>query len=286
VSTLANKIINANFSLPDGETLEAVLPKLLTSLGSPDAKQRDDALSVFNNWLESHKFPKDWLNGILLEKSFEGMRFELGSVGGDSVFVRSYYALLLLELLHHHLRDPFFIKSEFLKIHRVVIHQLSYEQDYRAVVEAKGWAYAVPHIADNFWKLVQTDALEPRHHEEILQAIGAKLHNTGKHIFEFLEDERLAYVTLATLKQGLITPGFFEGWVTQLVTLRNAGNTYLAIVELPAEQHAAYCNVRAFLRSLYFQLSFRDKPPQDAERFSAAIENGIRRLDPGFQTTF
>ena len=281
---LTQIIINADFKLPNSRSLESTLPDLLTDLGSPDPQKRDDALSVFNTWIGNGTFSDDWLKGELLEQSLAGMRYELGSVGDDSVFVRSYFALLLLELLHHTLENALFNSAELEMIHGAVTEALLGEQDYRATVPDKGWAYSIPHICDNFWKLVQAEGLEPRHHKTTLEVIGTKLCNTDGHIFRFLEDERLAYVTAATLKRH-ITADFFRDWVTRLTTLQDVETTYLAIVELPTGQHAAYCNVRNFLRSLHFQLYFRDNF-QNTDLFRAVVEEGIKRLDPGFYTTF
>ena len=78
---------------------------------------------------------------------------------------------------------------------------------------------------------------------------------------------------------------FFESWVEALTILPGVETTYRAIVELPDAQHAAYCNVRGFLRSLYFQLSFRTNLPENTE-FGVKIENGLKALDPGFYTGF
>ena len=283
--TLTQTIVNNGFKFPDDIGLEFLLPDLLTDLGSPDPQKRSDALAIFNAWIENGTFSDDWLKGELLEQSLAGMRHKLGSSGDDSVFVRSYFALLLLELLHHNLSASIFNRAELETIHAAVTETFLGEQDYRTVIPGKGWAYAVPHVCDNFWKLVQAEGLEPHHHKATLETIGAKLRNTGTHVFKFLEDERLAYVTVATLRQGRIAADFFEDWVMRLTTLQDVEMTYLAIVELPAEQHAAYCNVRTFLRSLYFQLSFRDRF-QNVDLFSTVVETGIKRLDPGFYTTF
>lgn len=65
-----------------------------------------------------------------------------------------------------------------------------------------------------------------------------------------------------------------------------SGSDYAAIVELPGEQHAAYNNVRTFLRSLSFQLRFRKNPLLQAEAFDKMLEEGVRSLDPGFYTDF
>lgn len=220
----------------------------------------------------------------MLDESLNGMRYKLGNSGDDSVFVRSYTVLLLLELLHYNLENTIFDASHLELIYGAVTDTFLGEQDYRAVVAGKGWAYAIPHVGDNFWKLSQTEALEPSHRSEILTTIGGKLRSTGTYVFRHLEDERLAYVVLAVLEQGTVTPDFFEHWITELVTF--SGSDYSAVVELPGEQHAAYNNVRTFLRSLSFQLRFRKNPLPQAETFDKMIEAGVRRLDPGFYTDF
>ena len=213
------------------------------------------------------------------------MRYKLGSSGDDSVFVRSYSALLLLELLHSNLGKAVFDGDRLEPIYTAVTDVFLGEQDYRAVVPGKGWTYAVPHIGNNLWKLSQTVGSK-HHHEKILGTIAAKLCTTGTHIFRFFEDERLANVVVDILKRETITTGFFESWMEALRTPSGVETTYRAIVELPDDQHAAYCNVRGFLRSLYFQLSFGATPPKNVKLFKTKIENGLKALDPGFYTSF
>lgn len=286
MSTLIQTIVQSEFRFPEGETLGSVLPHLLDNLGSANPQARTDSLSIFSNWISNNVFPDDWLSGILLEKSLEGMHHKLGSAEDDSVFVRSYFALLLLNLLHHNLEHTIFKRVSLQQIHMAVTETFLGERDYRAVVPGNGWAYSVPHVCDNYWKLIQTEGLEAKLHEATLKAIGTRLQTTGTHIFEFLEDERLAYVALATLKQGLITTNFFETWLTQLTKLPNSDNSYLAIVELPKAQHVTYCNTRQFLRSFYLQLNFRQNPPATSDTFCSILEKGLKRLDPGFYSSF
>ena len=283
MSSFAEQIIGLNFQLPAGYMLESALPHLFNNLGSSDASARSDALSVFDHWISNSYFSTDH-NNVLIEKTLEGMRYKLGNSGDDSVFVRSYFALLLLELLHNNLKKAIFDGTKLELIYTAVTDAFLREQDYRTVIADKGWAYAVPHIGDNFLKLSQTKGLE-HYHERTLETIGTKLRSTGTHIFRFFEDERLAYVVADVLKQGIVTVEFFESWTEGLTTLPGVKATYRTIVELPDDQHAAYCNVRGFLRSLYLQLSFRDNPLKNAE-FSIKIEDGLKALDPGFYVDF
>lgn len=279
---LARQIIESGFKLP-ATSFHEVVPSLLHDLGSPDSALRADALTVFSYWVDNDHFSQKELDS-LLDKSLNRMRYKLGRSGDDSVFVRSYAALLLLELLHRNLEKAILDSSRLELIYNTVTDVFLREQDYRAVVSGKGWAYATAHIGDNFLQLSRTKALEPTHQNEILTTIGVKLRSTGTYVFRHLEDERLAYVVLAVLEQDTVTPDFFEQWIAELVTF--SGNDYAAIVELPGEQHAAYNNVRTFLRSLSFQLRFRKNPLLQAEAFDKMLEEGVRRLDPGFYTDF
>ncbi len=280
--SVTQQIVKSNYQFPAGYTFESALPYLLSDLGSPDVSARSDALSAFERWISKSYLSITQLN-ILIEKSLEGMRHQLGNSGDDSVFVRSYSALLLLELFHSNLERAIFDGAKLELIYTTVTDAFLGERDYRATVPGKGWAYAIPHIGDNFWKLSQTKGLE-HHHEKILETVGVKLRTTGTHIFRFFEDERLAYVVADVLKQGTVTVEFFEGWIETLTTLPGVEITYRTIVELPDVQHAAYCNVRGFLRSLYFQLAFRDN--LGAKLFSTKLEGGLKALDPGFYTDF
>ena len=211
--TVAQQIVELNFQLPAGYTLESALPHLFNDLGSPDASARSDALSIFDYWISNSYFSTDQ-NVVLVEKSLEGIHHKLGNSGDDSVFVRSYSALLLLELLHSNLKKAIFDDAKLELIYTTVTNAFLREQDYRAVVSGKGWAYTIPHIGDNFWKLSQTKGLE-HYHEKILETIGTKLRSTSAHIFRFFEDERLATIVVDILKQETVTVEFFESWTEE-----------------------------------------------------------------------
>jgi len=282
VPHLARQIVELGFKLTATSSLE-VVPSLLRDLGSPDAAVRADALTVFSYWIGNDHFSVEELDS-LLDESLDRMLYELGRSGDDSVFVRSYSALLLLELLHRNLEKAFFDSLRLELVYNTVNDVFLREQDYRAVVHGKGWAYATAPIGDNFLQLSRTKALEPTRQNEILTTIGVKLRSTSTYVFRHLEDERLAYVMLAVLEQGTVTLDFFEHWVAELVTF--SGSDYAAIVELPSEQHAAYNNVRMFLTNLSFQLRFRKNPLLQAEAFDKMLEEGLKRLDPGFYTDF
>ncbi len=58
--------------------------------------------------------------------------------GDDSVFVRSYAVLLLLELLHHNLGNTIFDALSLELIYGAVTNTFLGERDYRAFVAGKG----------------------------------------------------------------------------------------------------------------------------------------------------
>ena len=132
-------------------------------------------------------------------------------------------------------------------------------------------------------QLSRTKALKPSYQNEILRAIGGKLRSTGPYVFGHLED-RLAHVVLAVFEQSTVTLDLFERWIGELTTF--SGSDYAAVVKLPSEQHAAYNNVRTFLRSLNLQFRFRRNSPLQAKASDKTLEQGLRRLDPGFYTDF
>ena len=145
MTNLARQIIESGFQLPTRHSLELALPHLLRDLGSPDTTVRADALTIFSYWIDNDRFlEKEWVS--LLDKSLNRMRYKLGYSGDDSVFVRSYAALLLLELFHHNLEKPFFGSPRLELVYNIVTEVFLGEQDYRAVVQGIGWAYATPHM--------------------------------------------------------------------------------------------------------------------------------------------
>ena len=88
------KIADENYAVPAGKDPEAMIPGLVELLGSPDQIARERSMEILGNWGSVGHFRDETLRD-LGDQMVEGLSYKLGEVDLDSVFRRSYSALVL-----------------------------------------------------------------------------------------------------------------------------------------------------------------------------------------------
>jgi hypothetical protein len=153
------------------------------------------------------------------------------------------------------------------------------ERDTRGYVPEKGWAHATAHTADLLGVLAAHPALATTDLERILTAIANQLAIPTTHVYINEEDERLAAATIAVLSRDLLKIEFLTDWLRHIS--RPIDQPDLRWRDLFADEGAtiAGVNIRAYLRSLYFQLLFADEPPAIWSDMKPALEAALRDLN-------
>lgn len=269
-------------ALPQGEWVAELAPELLSWLGSTDAELRDElAYRILAAWIEREQFEPGQLRDMA-SKMLANLQVGLGESEGDAVFLRSYSALVLMEIVAYDNVHPFLQRDEVARVLDAAIDYLRQECDLRGWVEGPGWAHAIAHTADLLMMLGRNLQVGSPELERLLDGIADRLLQPYGVVFVQHEDERLAYAVLNVLRRGLLGRGFLDGWLGRFT--QPAGSDSWRLVYTMNGESAARVNVTSFLRSLYFQLILIEEPPPDADEHLAAVLATLESMDIGFYT--
>jgi hypothetical protein len=240
--------ITANeYRVPDNGDYGQLTQAMLIHIGSADPVLRDDLIyRTFVKWARAGLYNNDqyrWLLSTALDG--EHLFFHLGERDTDTVFTRSFSALLGVLPIDHHRRQPFLTPDEVCSTLDQVLDYFARETDLRGFVEGKGWADAVSHTADLLDELALCEELQRADLLRILEAIRLKA-TTSETIYSAEEDERLAYATLSLLGRNLLSEHEVEARIKSFAPIERVG-----------EWRNRHLNVKNFLRSLYFQARYR-----------------------------
>ena len=140
------KLAQNGFRFAENEDVSEIIPEMLNHIGSTDSYLRDDLIySAFGTWILrydviDHEKLREMLPIILGDQH---LLYRLGEQNTDSVFRRSFSALLLPLLLISHRSKPFFTPAEIYQIKEKLLYFLKNEKDHRGYIPEKGWAHAV-----------------------------------------------------------------------------------------------------------------------------------------------
>jgi hypothetical protein len=273
-------IANDENALPQGEWVAELAPELLSWLGSTDAELRDEfAYRILAAWVEREQFQADQLRDMV-RQMLDNLHIGLGERDTDSVFLRSYSTLVLMEVVAYDNAHPFLGPGEAASLLDQVLEYLRKERDLRAWVEGPGWAHAVAHTADLLMMLARNLQLGAAELERLLDGIADRLLEPSGVVFVQHEDERLAYAALNVLRRGLVGAGVRDRWLRRFVS--PSGHDSWRAVYTSESASAIRANVTSFVRSLYFQLLLTENPPPDGDEHLAALLATLQSMDIGF----
>lgn len=243
------------------ENQKELLKKMAEHIGSTDPYLRDKLIYtsyyhlIFDGHLERQQLRE--LMATMLEDDF--FHFKLGERETDSVFQRSFSALVIALLIEYDCTHHLFDKAVIEVAANQAIHYIKYEKDYRGYVLEKGWAHAIAHGADVLDAIAKhpffTDV------ELLLSAIEVPL--LSGHAFTDDEEERLANAvySLLTHKQAE------EKIVKWIAGLTEQTDQLLHEQRGSIDSYRVQYTMKNFLKALYFLLKFKDR--------SQALRNAI-----------
>lgn len=267
-------IIQADYAPPDGYALEDLTESLIQALGNPDETARVEyGYAILAHWVGAGVYHQDQI-GYLVKALLKNFMRGLGENGTDSVFLRSYSALVLATII------ALDNAKRFLKTHQVVevlfktIDYLADEKDLRAYVEAgKGWAHTAAHTADLCYALGQNRHLDANHLTHLLYALADKAKRKTGVIFTHEEEDRLARAALAVMQRPGLTAGIRQGWLIRLESvfelLEQQEKDYDPLI------HSAYINTKNLLRSVYLQLELGDSDWAERSALQAQLRQTL-----------
>jgi hypothetical protein len=270
------QIIENDYRLSDADDMNVLTDELLFYLDSPDPELRDTiGYNVFARWIISLQYYSDQQQRKLVELLIPKLRQSLGNRDDDTVFGRSYGALVLSLLAYQENRSSFMTDTLAHALLDETRHYLIAERDQRAYVDGKGWANACSHTADLLKFLAGSSIIESEDAKKILETVAEKVLMETDSIYHHDEDERLAHVVVAVMDLSLLSTYELEDWLKHFLDWKA---DHSLIDNYDVIYHATYQNIKSFLRSLYIKTQLVDTIPVDAVDFEPQLLNAIRKF--------
>jgi len=248
----------ARYPHPLDDTIES----MLRYIGDTDPVLRDELIyqGFFRLILEG-KLSADQLHLLVKTGLDENHLFyKIGERGTDSVFTRSFTALLFSLLLYRHREEAYLSEGEIGAIYTSMIRYLHEERDYRGFVTGRGWAHAVAHTADAVDELVQISTLSNEKRLGLLDAIRDVMANSDA-VFTHNEDGRMAEAVKSAFLN--LPAADKSAWIKSAAAVERSGS-------FPEDMYLLI-NLRNLLTGVYFKL-----PGDDGTR--PVLEDAIRSV--------
>lgn len=273
-SAFWQQVLAGGLAVPPDRPLDDMTAELTTLLGSPDPAQRDGlAYPTLEAWIRRGVYD-DLLSG-LGDGMATGLDVGLGERDTDSVFRRSYSALVLADCIA---RDTVVSRLPSTKImewgDRIASWFLR-ERDLRGWVPNKGWAHALSHGADAIGALAESPRLGPPELTVMLDVLADRLLLPAPGLLQSGEPDRLAAATMKVLRRNVVPLKVLEPWVARIV----AGATAHAY-DMAVDPYQTTGDAEAFLRALYLQLALAPGHPSVRSDLLLVLVDALRTTNP------
>jgi hypothetical protein len=270
------QVVADGLRVPTDRSLVEMTEELTRMLGDPDPDIRDGiAFPTMATWIDEGVYD-DLLLG-LGDGMCHGLDVGLGETGNDTVFRRSFCALILTECIDRSSAAGLVGPDAVLRWGDRVMSWLVREQDLRGFVPGHGWAHAVAHGADALGALARSPYLGRLELTVILDVIADRLLAPTEAFFVCGEDDRLAFATMHLLRRDILGLDVLEPWVARLA----AGAQARGSVESNPFHVAG--NVQGYLRSLHLQLGVGVGPhPAVRSDLLLVLMDHLRASNPAY----
>jgi hypothetical protein len=248
-----DQVRSAEMAVPTDRPLADLTAELTTMLGSTDPVERDEtAYAILATWVSEGVYD-DLLAG-LGDGMAMGLLRGLGESGTESVFRRSFSALVLAECIRRDNTMSLLPSDKILEWGDKVTGWLVRERDVRGFVPDQGWAHAVAHGADAVGVLAESPRFGLNELTVLLDVIADRVLEPTPTPLSAGEPDRLARATMSLLRRRLVPLRMIEPWLARL--------TAAASAEVPVGQDPFLTtgNPEAFLRALHLQIALAPEP--------------------------
>lgn len=260
----------AGLAVPTDRPLDDLTAELTQMLGATDPEVRDGmAYPTLATWVDRGVYD-DLLLG-LGDGMAAGLRVGVGETGTDSVFRRSFSALILGECIARDNERPLVPGGKVLEWGDRLATWLLRERDVRGFVPGKGWAHAVAHGADALGTLAQSPHLGKAELTVLLDVIADRLVLPVDALFTHGEPDRLAAATIQILRRGTVPSSVLEPWINRVGA---AAAMRAAFVD--SDPFLTGGNAQAFLRALHLQLALGPRPPANRADLLLVVVEALR----------
>ena len=276
-SAFWDRVVADGHKVPADRPLADLTAELTTMLGSADPYLRDGiAYPTLATWVTEGVFD-DLLEG-LGDGMTAGLSVGLGEDGTDTVFRRSFSALVLAQCIERATApgaDQHGVSDDaVMRWGDRVAGWLVREKDLRGFVPGKGWAHAVAHGADALGVLAEAQVMGRLELTVLLDVIADRLLAPTPARLVHGEDDRLAMATMQVLRRNLVGLDVLEPWVARL-----AGHARPA-AEGADDPYLVVGNVQSYLRSLHLQVALAPRPPACRADLLLVLIDHLKRANP------
>ena len=246
----------ADFDDPSDRPLDDLTAELTTMLGSTRPEVRDGtAYPAFATWIDRGVY--DDLMPGLGDGMVAGLSVGLGETGTDTVFRRSFSALVLAECLERDNAQHLLTDAKVMEWGDRLATWFLTEQDTRGFVPGKGWAHAVAHGADTIGALGESPHLSGPEHALLLDILAERLlQQPADAPLAAGEPDRIAHAAMRVLRRNTLGTDVLEPWVHRIGA---AANPFGGPVD--HDPFAPTAAPQAFLRAMFVQLSLAPEAP-------------------------
>ena len=263
-------------AVPSDRPLDDLTAELTRMLGDPDPALRDGtAYPTLTTWVDRGVYD-DLLLG-LGDGMALGLLVGLGERGTDTVFRRSFSALVLGECIARDNLRPLLPGGKILEWGDRLATWLLREHDLRGFVPGKGWAHAVAHGADTLAILASSPHLATPELTVLLDVVADRLLLPVDRLFSNGEPDRLALATMSVLRRNVVPLRVLEPWIARLTAAATTRSSYD-----DRDPHLVGGNAEAFLRALYLQLSLGARPPQVRSDLLLVVIDALKSSNPAY----
>jgi hypothetical protein len=248
------QIASAEMKVPTDRPLADLTTELTTMLGSTDPVERDEiAYPILATWVSGGVYD-DLLAG-LGDGMAAGLTQGLGDAGTDSVFRRSFSALVLAECVERDNTQSLLPAAKLLEWGDRITGWLVRERDVRGFVAGKGWAHAVAHGADAIGVLAESPHLGLNELTVLLDVVADRVVTETTTPLVSGEADRLARATMTVLRRRLVPLRILEPWLARITAVATPGGTPADV-----DPFASTGGPEAFLRALHLQVALAPEP--------------------------
>jgi hypothetical protein len=277
-SAFWDRVVAEGHRVPDDPPLADLTVELTTMLGSTDPSVRDGiAFPTLATWVSEGVYD-DLLEG-LGDGMTAGLRIGIGENGTDTVFRRSFSALVLTVCLDR-ATSPDTSAAAGVSDDAVmrwgdrVAGWLVREQDLRGYVPGKGWAHALAHGADALGALAAAPLMGRLELTVLLDVIADRLLVPTRARLVHGEDDRLAMATMEILRRDLVGLDVLEPWLARLAEHARPAS------ESDGDPYVVTGNVQSYLRALHLQLALSARPPKGRADMLLVLIDHLKKANP------
>jgi hypothetical protein len=265
-------IAQHDYVLPSGSDLPALTAELEEYLASPDPERRDEiAYSTLTAWIYGKRLIGPDLLRPLTDRLVANLKQGIGQRDSDTVFKRSFSALVLSVVAARDNAAPYMTAAEFRRLEDAALAYLAAEKDLRGYDARTGWMHSAAHTADLLKFLARSRFLEPPDQRRLLDAVAAKL-SSAPTVFTHGEDERFARTVLSIVNRSDFDRSAFKEWASATRPGRLEAERPTA-AELNSRQ-----NVKNLPSKLEVLLALEAQPSESIQYAREAVRAALKDL--------